>query len=166
MATSDPGCKTNVPTGAAAEPVVPVGERTKWRGRHRSVTAALRRSLSVAITRSFGLCSLFGAGTAQLLVRLSRWIGTCPGENAEATVTPPASGLVLRGIYNIRASFCGSLHKQRHRTASSNDAANEIWCAEACGFCSYARRPGFGKESRGFCESQPYFCVRQFAAAF
>jgi uncharacterized protein (DUF305 family) len=39
-------------------------------------------------------------------------------------------------------------------------------CADACGFWNCVRLPGFGEDSRGFCESEPYFCVRHFAAAF
>jgi hypothetical protein len=51
------------------------------------------------------------------------------------------------------------------RTATAKNAV-DIQHAVACGFCSCARRPGFGKDSRGFCESESYFCVWHFAAAF
>lgn len=118
----------------------------KRRGCHRTATSPVRSSLSIAISRSFGLSCQSGVAAPGGLVALDRKVG--PGESAESAITPASSSLVLGGIYNIRASFWDSLHNLRHRTASSKHAANEIQCADACGFRSCARLPWLAADSR------------------
>ena len=111
---------------------------------------ALRGALSVAITRAFGLCCQFGVtGVVTSRAPFALDWSAQPGENAEGEITPALSCLVLRGS-NIRASYWAHSTNNADRTASAKDAVNEIQCAHACGFWSYARLSGLDENSRRF----------------
>jgi hypothetical protein len=83
--------------GAAAGPAALAGIGTNS---EVEFATAQYGSQSVAIAHSFGLCCLFGVTDGK-----ASWppfppdSNARPGENAEAGITPPLSGLVLRDIY-------------------------------------------------------------------